>query len=88
MAFLKEIEKKKEKLRKVDAPKEQKLIDKLLFKNDDDYIRLVKETNFENYYSLIEDFTFKSVIIGLTTEEVMINCLFTLPITLKVMPSP
>ena len=70
MAFLKELENRKDKLKKVDAPKEQKHIDKLLFENDDDYIRLIKETNFENYYSLIEEFTFKSVIINLTTDEV------------------
>ena len=70
MAFLKELESKKDKLRKVDTPKEQKHIDKLLFENDDDYIRLLRETNFENYYSLIEEFTFKSVIISLTTDEI------------------
>ena len=70
MSFLKELEKKKEELRKVEAPTEQKHTDKLLFENDDDYFRLVKETNFENYYELIKEFTFKSEIISLAQEEV------------------
>ena len=69
MSFLKELEKKKEALKKVEAPIEQKHTDKLLFENDDDYFRLVKETNFENYYDLIKEFTFKSVIINLSKDE-------------------
>jgi len=70
MAFLKELENKKDHLKKVDAPKEVKHLDKLIFESDDDYLRLVKETNFENYYDLIEDFTFKSVIISLSQDEI------------------
>ena len=30
----------------------------------------MKETNFENYYDLIKDFSFKSVIINLTIDEI------------------
>ena len=70
MAFLKQLERKKEELKKVETPKEKKHLDKLLFENDDDYIRLLRETNFENYYDLIEEFTFKSVIISLTKDEI------------------
>ena len=70
MAFLKELESKKDQLKKVDAPKEVKHLDKLIFESDDDYLRLMKETNFENYYDLIEDFTFKSVIISLSQDEI------------------
>ena len=70
MSFLKELERKKEQLKKVEAPNERKLPDKLLFEDDDDYIRLMRETNFENYYDLIEEFTFKSVILNLTKEEI------------------
>ena len=35
----------------------------------DDYYRLMKETYFEEYYSLIKPFTFKSEILELTIEE-------------------
>ena len=69
MSFLKELEKKKEALKKVEAPIEQKHTDKLLFENDDDYFRLVKETNFENYYDLTKEFILKSVIINLSKDE-------------------
>jgi len=70
MAFLKELESRKAKLRNIDTPKEQKHIDKLLFENEEDYMRLFKEATFENYYSLIEEFTFKSTIISLSNEEI------------------
>lgn len=70
MSFLKELESKKEQLKKTDIPKEVKFTDKLLFENDDDYIRLLRETKFENYYDLMEEFTFKSVILSLTKEEI------------------
>ncbi len=70
MSFLKDLENKKGNLRKIEAPKVRKIPDKLLFEDDDDYIKAVRETKFENYYSLIEEFTFKSAIISLTREEI------------------
>ena len=74
MAFLNQLKNRKDHLRNVVAPKEEKHINKLLFENDDDYQRLMRETYFENYYDLIEQYTFKSVIINLTPNEIKLLC--------------
>ena len=59
MALLKEIEEKKNALKKAEAV-EKKELEELIVKDGADYNRLIKETYFEHYYSLIQDFTFKS----------------------------
>ena len=42
----------------------------MIVKDESDYDRLMKETYFEVYYDKIEEFTFKSVILPLTIEEI------------------
>ena len=74
MALIDQLKNRKDHLRNVVAPKEQKHINKLIFENDDDYQRLMRETYFENYYDLIEQYTFKSVIINLTPNEIKLLC--------------
>ena len=70
MSFLKELEKKREALKKTAAPREDVKLEEMIVKDEADYFRLMKETYFERYYSLIEEFTFKSVIIPLTMEDI------------------
>ena len=70
MSFLKELEKKREALKKTGAPREDVKLEEMIVKDEADYFRLMKETYFERYYSLIEEFTFKSVIIPLTMEDI------------------
>eukprot|EP00092_Neocalanus_flemingeri_P092360 GFUD01117232.1.p1 GENE.GFUD01117232.1~~GFUD01117232.1.p1 ORF type:complete len:339 (+),score=100.60 GFUD01117232.1:86-1102(+) len=70
MSFLKEIEQKKTALRKTDGLKNDSKLEEMIVKDEEDYFRLMKETYFEKYYEQIEEFTFKSVIIPLTLEDI------------------
>ena len=70
MAFLKEIEQNKTVLRKTSGKWRESKLEEMIVKDEEDYYRLIKETYFEKYYEQIEDFTFKSVIIPLTLEDI------------------
>ena len=70
MSFLKELEMKKIALKKTEGPRKENKLEKMIVEDESDYYRLMKETYFEAYYSQIEDFTFKSVIIPLSLEEI------------------
>merc|ERR1712080_103238 len=66
-----EIEQRKVVLKKTEAiKKESENIEELIVKYEADYYRLMKETYFEEYYSLIEEFTFKSMILPLSLQEI------------------
>ena len=69
MSFLKELEAKKKTLKKTCLP-DQKKFETMIVCDDHDYNRLMKETYFEEYYSSIEEFTFKSVITPLNLQEI------------------
>lgn len=70
MAFLKEIEQNKTVLRKTGGKWRESKLEEMIVKDEEDYYRLMKETYFEKYYEQIEDFTFKSVIMPLTLEDI------------------
>jgi len=71
MSFLRLIEERKAKLKKTETiNKESKNVEDLIVKDEEDYYRLMKETYFEQYYSLIEEFTFKSVILPLSLQDI------------------
>ena len=70
MAFLKEIEQNKTVLRKTGGKERESKLEEMIVKDEEDYYRLMKETYFEKYYEQIEDFTFKSVIMPLTLEDI------------------
>ena len=70
MSFLKELEAKKKTLKKTCLPDPQREFETMIVEDESDYNRLIKETYFEEYYSSIEEFTFKSVITPLTLEEI------------------
>jgi len=70
MSFLREIEEKKALLRKTEVTKENSNHEEMIVKDEHDYYRLMKETYFEKYYEQIEEFTFKSVIVPLTLEDI------------------
>ena len=70
MSFLKEIEQKKTVLKKTDVLKKESKLEETIVKDEEDYLRLMKETYFEKYYEQIEEFTFKSVIMPLTLDDI------------------
>ena len=69
MSFREKLLKKRENLKKTEVAEKEKL-EQLIVKEEGDYDRLIKETYFEVYYNQIEEFTFKSVILPLTIEEI------------------
>ena len=70
MSFLKQLEEKKNALKKVEASRQEKAApEEMIMKDESDYYRMLKETFFEAYYDQIEEFTFKSVIVPMTLEE-------------------
>ena len=69
MSFREELLKKKCNLKKTEVVEKEKP-EQLIVKDESDYDRLMKETYFEVYYDKIEEFTFKSVILPLTIEEI------------------
>jgi len=71
MSFLRQIEERKATLKKTQTiNKESSNVEDMIVKDEEDYYRLMKETYFEQYYSLIEEFTFKSVILPLSLQEI------------------
>lgn len=70
MAFLAEIAERKIVLKKTDGQVRESKLEELIVKDEDDYYRLMKETYFEKYYQQIEDFTFQSVILPLSLENI------------------
>ena len=67
--MLEELRKKKENLKKTEKPKEIK-IHKKIVEDVKEFEKLLKETNFEDYYEIIKPYTFKSTIISLKKEEI------------------
>ena len=53
-------------------------MEELIVEGEADYNRLMRETYFEEYYGLVERFTFKSVVLPLTLEEIKgrLYCMF------------
>ena len=70
MPLLNEIERKRAALRKTEVREREGKLGELIVEGDADYNRLMRETYFEEYYNLIERFTFKSVMLPLTLEEI------------------
>jgi hypothetical protein len=70
MSFLKDIEEKKVVLRKTELQQKESKPEEMIVKDESDYFRLIRETYFEEYYTQIEEFTFKSVIVPLTLEDI------------------
>ena len=71
MSFLKELQGKRNALKKTEpSRRERENLEELIVKDEDDYDRLMRETYFEEYYDHIEKFTFKSTIVPLTLEEI------------------
>merc|ERR1711976_580375 len=69
MSFREDLLKKKCNLKKTEVVEKEKP-EQLIVKDESDYDRLMKETYFEVYYDKIKEFTFKSVILPLTIEEI------------------
>ena len=70
MSFLKQLEEKKNALKKAEILRKEKAWpEEMIMKESEDYYRMMKETYFEAYYDQIEDFTFKSVILPMTLED-------------------
>ena len=70
MSFLKQLEEKRNALKKAEASRQEKAApEEMIMKDEGDYYRMLKETFFEAYYDQIEEFTFKSVIVPMTLEE-------------------
>ena len=70
MSFLKQLEEKKNALKKAEILRKEKAgPEEMIMKESEDYYRMMKETYFEAYYDQIEDFTFKSVILPMTLED-------------------
>ena len=72
MSFLEELQKKKSLLKKTEPVIKEvnSKPEKMIVEDENDYDRLMKETYFEVYYNQIEEFTFKSVILPLSLEEI------------------
>ena len=69
MSFLKQLEEKRNALKKAEASRQEKAApEEMIMKDEGDYYRMLKETFFEAYYDQIEEFTFKSVIVPMTLE--------------------
>merc|ERR1712004_415065 len=70
MSFLKQLEEKRNALKKEEASRQEKAApEEMIMKDEGDFYRMLKETFFEAYYDQIEEFTFKSVIVPMTLEE-------------------
>ena len=70
MSFLKQLEEKRNALKKAEASRQEKAApEEMIMKDEGDYYRMLKETFFEAYYDQIEEFTFKSVIVPMNLEE-------------------
>ena len=70
MSFLKDIEENKTVLRTTDVVTRESKLERMIVQDEEDYFRLMKETYFEKYYTQIERFTFKSVLIPLSLEDI------------------
>jgi len=71
MSFLEELQGKRNALKNTEPSiREKENLEELIVKDEADYDRLMRETYFEEYYDHIEEFTFKSVIVPLTLEEI------------------
>ena len=70
MSFLKQLEEKKNALKKAEVSrKENTGPQEMIMKETEDFYRMLKETYFEAYYDQIEEFTFKSVILPMTIDD-------------------
>jgi len=69
---LAEIEQNKTVLRKTGGQSRKSKLEEMIVKDEEDYYRLMKETYFEKYYEQIEEFTFKSVLMPLTVEDIQL----------------
>jgi hypothetical protein len=67
--MLEELRNKREKLKKIEQPQEIK-IHKKIVENVEEFEKLLKETSFEDYYKVIEPYTFKSTFFPLKFEIV------------------
>jgi hypothetical protein len=67
--MLEELKNRKEKLKKTEKPQEIK-IHKKIVENVEEFEKLLKETSFEDYYKVIEPYTFKSTFFPLDYDTV------------------